>query len=139
MKGIYCLIIKVKTDIIQKIGALGKIKFKKGIYVYIGSAQNNLEKRIKRHLSKKKKIRWHIDYLLQKASITKVILCETADKIECAIAQALSRQFDSIPGFGSSDCRCKSHLFFAADNMKPTILATLRQLDIRPELAKVGY
>ncbi len=55
MKGVYCLIIKVKTDIIQKIGALGKIKFDKGIYVYVGSAQNNLKKRIKRHLSKNKK------------------------------------------------------------------------------------
>lgn len=113
MKGVYCLIIKVKTDIIQKIGALGKIKFKKGIYVYIGSAQNNLEKRIKRHLSKKKKIRWHIDYLLKNnfVKIEKVFYKKVGKKEECKIALFLEKIGKPIKNFGCSDCSCTSHLF----------------------------
>ena len=37
-----------------RIGSLGKITFKKGFYAYVGSAMNNLEKRVQRHLRKKK-------------------------------------------------------------------------------------
>jgi len=37
---------------------------------------------------------------------------------ECLLAQALAKDFQSIPGFGSSDCRCKSHLYFDADKDK---------------------
>ena len=65
MKGTYCLIINVKKDVKIKIGkVLGEIEFKKGCYLYVGSAMNSLEKRVQRHLSKDKKKHWHIDYLL---------------------------------------------------------------------------
>ena len=113
MKGIYCLIIKVKVDIIQKIGALGRIRFKKGIYAYIGSAQNNLEKRIKRHLSKNKKIKWHIDYLLKNnfAKIEKVLQKKAKKQEECKIACFLERFEEPVKNFGCSDCNCISHLF----------------------------
>lgn len=113
MKGVYCLIIKVKIDIIQEIGSLGKIKFKKGDYVYIGSAQNNLEKRIKRHLSKKKKIKWHIDYLLKNifVKIEKIFYKKAAKKEECEIASFLTKFEEPIKNFGCSDCKCKAHLF----------------------------
>lgn len=113
MKGIYCLIIKVKTDITPKIGALGKIRFKKGIYVYIGSAQNNLEKRIKRHLSKKKKLKWHIDYLLKNnfIQIERVLYKKAKKPEECRIVNKLTKTDIPIKRFGCSDCNCKSHLF----------------------------
>lgn len=55
MKGCYCLIIYVKKLSKIKIGKQGEIKFKKGTYVYIGSAMNSLESRLKRHLSNEKK------------------------------------------------------------------------------------
>lgn len=65
MKGSYCLIINVEKDTKIKIGKkLGIINFKKGCYVYVGSAMNSLESRVKRHLSDNKKKHWHIDYLL---------------------------------------------------------------------------
>ena len=49
MKGIYILKIRISKNIKENIGKLGIVNFKKGIYYYIGSAQNNLEKRIKQH------------------------------------------------------------------------------------------
>ena len=57
MKGCYCLIIEVDEDKTIQIGKkLGKIQFKKGFYVYVGSAMNSLYARINRHLSNDKKL-----------------------------------------------------------------------------------
>ncbi len=113
MKGIYCLVINVSKNIEMKIGALGRIKFKKGNYVYVGSAQNNVEKRIARHFSKNKKIRWHIDYLLANPSvkIKKAVYKKAGKEQECKIACFLNKFEEPIKGFGCSDCSCHSHLF----------------------------
>ena len=74
LKGIYVLIIQVNKDINIKVGALGETAFPKGLYAYVGSAQTNLEQRVKRHLKTEKRKFWHIDYLLDNptAKITKV-------------------------------------------------------------------
>lgn len=114
MKGAYCLIIELKKDSSIKIGALGNIKFKKGLYCYVGSALNNLEKRIQRHLSKKKKLHWHIDYFLmnKNTSIKKVFYKQSNKKEECKIVKfMLKNSISSITKFGCFDCNCKGHLF----------------------------
>lgn len=49
MNGCYCLIIEFNENKKLKIGSRLKIDFKKGCYVYIGSAMNNLKSRVKRH------------------------------------------------------------------------------------------
>jgi Uri superfamily endonuclease len=41
-------------------------------------------------------------------------------RVECFLAQALAGEFQFIPNFGASDCRCKSHLYFADDKDKLT-------------------
>ena len=124
MIGCYILIIKLKTSQKIQIGKLGKLFFKKGFYVYVGSSMNNLEKRISRHLSKDKKIHWHIDYLLEKAEILEVYLKENTIKEECKIAQILNEKLENIIGFGCSDCRCSSHLFYSSDkNIGHTLLS----------------
>ena len=119
MKGAYLLIIDIKKPAIIKIGSLGKIKFEKGNYVYVGSAMNNLEKRIKRHLknSKDKKKYWHVDYLLsnKNAKIIKVIKKESNKKQECEIARKIVKIGQAVKNFGCSDCNCKTHLFYGSD------------------------
>jgi Uri superfamily endonuclease len=111
MKGVYCLVLELEKDKKIKIGRLGTIDFKMGHYIYVGSALNSIYPRLKRHLNPQKKPHWHIDYLRQNARVIQILYKETEQKIECDIAGRL-RGFDSIRGFGSSDCRCKSHLFF---------------------------
>lgn len=113
MKGIYILLIKIDKNIEIEIGSLGKINFDKGIYFYIGSAQNNLEKRIQRHKVKNKKLRWHIDYLLKNkyVKILKIYYKKAGREEECKIAKMLSKTEIPISKFGCSDCDCKSHLF----------------------------
>ena len=69
VKGIYILLVRIKNDSNVMVGALGARKFRKGLYAYVGSAQNSLEKRIERHFRSKKKKHWHIDYLLASESV----------------------------------------------------------------------
>jgi len=113
MKGIYVLLIKIGGNIEEKIGSLGNIKFGKGTYAYVGSAQNGLEKRIARHKSGNKKTFWHIDYLLgnKHAKILKVLYKNVGKKEECKITKKLNKNETAIPGFGCSDCKCKAHFF----------------------------
>ena len=136
MKGSYILLIKLPEAQTVTIGSLSDVYFPQGYYAYVGSALSGIESRLSRHLNRNKKSHWHIDYLLPKASITDIIIGESEDRVECAIARALSAQFDSIPGFGSSDCQCLSHLFFAAKErqMKSAIIMTFELLAIPPKL-----
>ncbi|MGB3477527.1 MAG: GIY-YIG nuclease family protein [bacterium] len=92
-----------------KIGKLGRFYFKRGNYVYAGSAKTNMAKRVARHLRKKKKKFWHIDYLLQYAEVKKVLMSNLSEE---KLASLLSKKL-AIPvkGFGSSDKKNKSHLF----------------------------
>ena len=113
MKGIYVLLISVAKDISVIVGALGTKDFQEGLYVYVGSAQNNLEKRVKRHVGKAKRKFWHIDYLLNNrhAGVVRVFYKEAGKLQECRIAKRLCKVATPINGFGSSDCACKGHLF----------------------------
>ncbi|MCK5474424.1 MAG: GIY-YIG nuclease family protein [Candidatus Aenigmarchaeota archaeon] len=118
MKGVYVLIIEVKKDnITAKIGALGVVNFQKGLYAYVGSAQNNLEKRITRHKSRNKKKFWHLDYLLdgKETRVVNAYYKNAGKEEECQIAKKLSETETLIPHFGCSDCNCKTHLFKIRD------------------------
>jgi Uri superfamily endonuclease len=117
LKGVYVLIIQVDKDTGVNVGALGKLTFEKGLYAYVGSAQTNLEQRIKRHLGKEKRLFWHIDYLLNNSATRIVkVLYKQADKTEeCQIAKTIGERGEPVDGFGCSDCSCKSHLFCIGD------------------------
>ena len=112
MIGIYVLEISVGRNISVKVGKLGSVNFEKGLYAYVGSAQNNLEKRVKRHLSKQKRNFWHIDYLLanKHVKITGVFFKSAEKSEECGFAAELAKSSLPVTGFGSSDCECTSHL-----------------------------
>lgn len=125
MKGSYVLLIKLPTEVDIKIGSLGYIHFSRGWYAYIGSAMGGFKSRVTRHLRKDKKLHWHIDYLLQLASINKVFMNESETRKECRIAGILVNYFDHVPGFGCSACRCKSHLFYS--QQKQEMLPKLSQ------------
>jgi Uri superfamily endonuclease len=121
MQGAYLLYIEVKRPIRLEIGAMGRIAFPAGRYVYVGSAHKGIEARLARHrrLAEQKsgKLHWHIDYLLTNMHVRwmKEEAFENGD--ECELSQQIaSKKGVAIPapGFGSSDCRsgCKSHLYF---------------------------
>jgi len=136
MKGSYVLLMKLPEEQRITIGTSQAVHFPRGYDAYVGSAMGSFKSRLNRHIKRNKKAHWHIDYLRQRASINDVILCETGSRVECAIARSLSRQFDFIPGFGSSDCKYRSHLFFASDEeqMKSKVMANISRLGIKPRL-----
>lgn len=112
IKGSYILIAELNIAKRIHVGSLGVTLFPESFYVYLGSALGGLKPRVKRHLTKAKKLKWHIDHLLNEADVSQVILCETERRLECLLAQALVTKLPFIPDFGSSDCHCKSHLYF---------------------------
>jgi adenylylsulfate kinase len=113
MKGVYVVVIWIAKDISVSIGALGDKSFRRGLYAYVGSAQNNLEKRLGRHVGRIKAKFWHIDYLLssRETEVVRMFYKMAGRPEECKVARRLAEIATSVTGFGSSDCSCKSHLF----------------------------
>jgi Uri superfamily endonuclease len=91
------------------------MEFAAGHYAYVGSALGGLEPRLRRHGREVKRLHWHIDYLLRVARIEQVVYAQTSQKLECRLAHFLSNRFPSVPHFGSSDCGCRSHLFWSGE------------------------
>ncbi len=130
MKGIYCLVMHLPEPKEIRVGRLGKMSFERGYYIYVGSAMLSLEARLKRHRSKRKKMHWHVDYLLREAGLIHTCSLETEKRLECAMAQKLWERYYSIPGFGSSDCSCRGHLFYSEEDPKEEVeelLGSLKQ------------
>lgn len=120
----YTLLIYNTKDTKIHIGRLGILDFTRGFYVYFGSAKKNIIPRIKRHLLNNKKKFWHIDYFLSSKGVQIREIWTSPKEQECQMAQRfLERGYPYIEKFGSSDCRCWSHLFFA--DKKLTIIKNL--------------
>lgn len=119
VKGTYCLKIYCRKNIIASIGKLGRTEFKKGWYLYIGSAAGGIESRVLRHLEKRKKLFWHIDYLLSRKDVDVEIIYFLPDRqrLECKISRNISSILKPVRGFGSSDCRCAGHLYLLQEDL----------------------
>jgi Uri superfamily endonuclease len=111
-------VIRLKKSQLVAVGRPGRFLFPAGYCVYTGSGHRGLESRIARHLRRQKKLRWHIDYLLQYGQVLEVKRYGD-DQEECG----LSRRVERLPGgrvvvqgFGSSDCKCLTHLFYFRRN-----------------------
>lgn len=112
-RGIYCIIGRLKEEMVLSVGALGPRNFREGYYIYVGSAMANLRQRVARHLRTRKRKHWHIDYLLPYSSKTIGYPIYSINPLECSLAEAMSKISDDlVSGFGSSDCSCESHLFY---------------------------
>jgi Uri superfamily endonuclease len=88
-----------------------------GYLVYVGSAlgPGGIRARVARHARKSKKPHWHIDYLRPYLSLAETWWKTAPDRWEHDWAALLAARLDvAHPRFGASDCRCASHLFFAA-------------------------
>ncbi len=121
-KGSYILLIALEKPTNVTVGKLGTCTFPPGFYLYVGSALNGLSGRIRRHLREDKKLHWHIDYLLSQSTIVDIWHIYSGERLECIFADtanALPQATMQIPGFGSSDCRCQSHLIHFPE--KPTL------------------
>lgn len=115
--GAYVLLIRLSKPLRLSVMSLGEPDLAAGYYLYAGSARTNLRQRLARHQRKRKKHHWHVDYLIAGAESVRVFPIRSFLDLECAIAGDLSELAEAeVPGFGSSDCRCDSHLFYFSQN-----------------------
>ena len=131
-RGSYLILLQLMRDRRLEIGGLGKMLFRKGYYLYIGSAMQDLTRRIERHKLVTKKKHRHIDHLREHARFIAGIPIRSSDDREREISASLRRIADwSVPGFGSTDCHCVSHLVgMSGDPLRrPEFVSTL--LDLR--------
>jgi len=116
-RGSYLLILKVKRSRKIDVGKLGTVHFRKGFYIYVGSAMTNLSRRMERHRHLRKKHHWHIDELRAVAEFHSVFAIRSSERLECEVAEAMSKIAESfVPRFGSTDCSCETHLFGTASD-----------------------
>ncbi len=126
--GSYLLILQNPFPQRRRVGRLGYLSFPAGSYAYVGSAMGGLSKRVRRYFSDIKKPHWHIDALLPVFHVTDLWIFPSAARQECQLARYLSRFPNAIPvnGFGSTDCRCDSHLFFLKDMEKAPLFEAVK-------------
>jgi Uri superfamily endonuclease len=116
-EGSYCLGIVVGRLTRIRVGALGEVEFTPGRYLYVGSALNGLEQRVKRHAATSrgegKATHWHIDYLLKAPNVKleAAYVIESKDRVECQLSSSVAKHGAPVPRFGCSDCKCGSHLY----------------------------
>ncbi|MDP6635148.1 MAG: GIY-YIG nuclease family protein [Phycisphaerae bacterium] len=111
--GIYIAIFRLDESREIRIGRLGAFTFDAGMWLYVGSAQRNLQARLDRHGRRGKKLRWHIDYLSTHADMLGAIVIPGDKRRECETASELGELHQRpIRNFGASDCRCGGHLFY---------------------------
>ncbi|MDC7225014.1 MAG: DNA/RNA nuclease SfsA [Spirochaetales bacterium] len=122
-EGIYLLLLELKQEKTLTIGSRGERTFPAGWYLYVGSAQKKLTKRLERHSRKRKRFHWHIDYLRNDATTIKTIPIRTQEKGECSLAFQMAALFPilgpekaAVDHFGCSDCSCDRHLFYSPEN-----------------------
>lgn len=116
--GTYALILRSRGEVRICAGKLGELELQSGFYIYIGSAfgPGGLRARIGHHGRIARRPHWHIDYLRAGADLLEVWYSRDNQRREHLWAKTLGA-FPGMaapwPGFGASDCRCLTHLFFS--------------------------
>ena len=138
--GTYALLLEAHEPTELQVGRLGRIYFDSPFYLYFGSAfgPGGLGARLKHHLQPAARPHWHIDYLRQVARVLAAWHTRDTARLECTWANAASALPGAsfVPRFGSSDCRCHSHLL--AVHRLPSLSTFRRRLNaLRPGCADI--
>jgi Uri superfamily endonuclease len=117
--GTYALILRSSRACTIRIGRLGTLRLRPGWYVYVGSAfgPGGLRPRIAHHGRRAQRPHWHIDYLRLYTRIEAVWCCRGArcEHQWAANIGAMPGAAVVLPGFGSSDRGCETHLYWFAE------------------------
>lgn len=114
-RGSYVLLLRVDRTEPLVVGRLGTFVFAPGRYAYFGSALGGLVARIARHRRSQKRLHWHVDYLIERATVIGVLEVEGEARLECMLSDRLATEpwaSSPVRRFGSSDCGCFSHLHY---------------------------
>lgn len=117
-RGAYLVVLRLDRPTTIATGALGDVAYRRGYYLYIGSAQRNLTARLARHRRPgRRRKHWHIDYLRETCTVVDSYAIREPWRREVEIVRRLRPLADgAVPGFGSSDSPEPSHLLFFAED-----------------------
>jgi len=108
-----------------KIGKLGTVNLPAGILAYVGSARGpgGLGMRIKRHFSKGKTLRWHVDYLTEELGVPCSLAFPEGDESSLSrILKVIGRPL--VRGFGCSDKKEDyTHLYFLDEDLYRALMS----------------
>ena len=117
--GAYRLTIRLARAARVTPGRLGRVSLPAGMYYYCGSARRGLPARVARHLRRRKRKRWHVDYLLAHPAASVVEARAWTQASECGLAASAIRRGGRavVRRFGSSDCGkgCPAHLIYLGE------------------------
>ncbi len=125
-KGSYLLLFYCPQSVRVTAGKLGELTLQSGYYLYCGSAfgPGGVKARTDHHRRISQRPHWHIDYLrphLQLMEIWYTFDPQSREHHWSALLAELRGASLPFPGFGSSDCRCPSHLLRLG--YKPSFIA----------------
>ncbi len=114
-------VITLKCCVEESLIPIGKKKnllLERGYYYYVGSAfgPGGVKARVSHHQNISENPRWHLDFLRKHTKIIEIWHTYDNNKREHQWANILCQNpFTNIPlyGFGATDCKCFSHLFFS--------------------------
>lgn len=114
--GTYVLVLEVRDLARIKAGRLGELEITPGWYAYIGSAfgPGGVAARCNHHLGISQRPHWHIDYLRAISELTEIWFSYDSARMEHTWSNLVGNgrgATQPFPGFGASDCDCRSHLF----------------------------
>jgi Uri superfamily endonuclease len=117
--GSYVLALTAAAPFRLRSGALGERLLDAGVYMYVGSAfgPGGLRARLSRHWTGAERLRWHVDYLRRHTHPLAAWYQPQSQPMEHIWARVLGAGrgvAPAWPGFGASDCRCATHLFYAS-------------------------
>jgi len=117
--GVYLLVMYLPAGHEIRVGRLGLRHFRRGWYLYAGSARGpgGIRARCARHLRPDKRQRWHIDYLTQVAQVRQVWFSEELTEMHLVTELLRCPTLEQpVAGFGASDSRARAHLFYSPAN-----------------------
>jgi Uri superfamily endonuclease len=143
--GTYALVLNSPGEATVQIGRLGKIRLRRGWYVYVGSAlaeKTGVLRRVGRHADLMRPKQWNIDFAKPYLRLLEIWFTHDPARRECTWSAAVG----GLPGaevhlkeFGGRDCRagCPAHFYYFAE--RPTLDAFKQRLYERvPDHGAVG-
>jgi Uri superfamily endonuclease len=114
--GTYILVLEANESVRIKAGRLGELDVTPGWYAYIGSAfgPGGVAARCGHHQRISVRPHWHIDYLRAVCELREIWFSYDSARREHTWSNLVGKgrgATQPFPGFGASDCDCRSHLF----------------------------
>ncbi len=140
--GVYALLISCRKGGEYWVGALGSLRFEAGYYVYVGRAVRGLSARIRRHLLRPNRVRWHVDWLTSRnefAPMTAIVGRTDDPRMEDLLAEEIGG--DPVRGFGCSDSHAETHLKYLGRDLtsaRRECERAVRKLGLTPEYYERG-